>query len=240
MTRLRLVLLLLLAALPLPLALAAEPARAADECEGLQVCVPVAGPWVVVPVRSGASRPEVRYQLTCPRGYVVGGTDAELSHRAIDVAFVARLGSPVNPGVSTARSAVFVASYVGAGSPAPTFRPHIGCIPAAGSGIRVPTSVSAPSQLEPGQPATRRVRTVRVRPGSATVARACTARERLVGASHAVGFFRRTPPGASLVATVEATRSVSGRRVSVRVRGNAELGGVRAVVQVHAVCARAR
>jgi hypothetical protein len=33
---------------------------------------------------------------------------------------------------------------------------------------------------------------------------------------------------------------VSGSRVVVRARGDAELGGVRAVVQVHATCARAR
>jgi len=229
--------LLVLAALLSPLLLAAEPALAADECEGLQVCVPIAGPWVVVPAGSGASRPEVRYQLTCPRGYVVGGLDAELSHRAIDVSFLGRLGSPVNPGISTSRSAVFVASFVGSSARGPTFQPHIGCIPAAGSGIRVPTSVV---QISPGQPTSRRVRTARVRPGTVTVIQACRARERLVGASHAFGFFRRTPPSASLVATVSGTRSVEGRRVVVRARGDAELGGVRAVVQVHAVCARAR
>jgi hypothetical protein len=79
-----------------------------------------------------------------------------------------------------------------------------------------------------------------VRPGTTTVTQACTARERLVGASHAIGFFRRTPPNASLVATVTSTRTVSGSRVVVRARGDAELGGVRAVVQVHAICARTR
>jgi len=232
----RRLLLLLCIALP-ALALSAPAGAATRECQGLQVCVPIAGPWVVVPAGSGASRPEVRYQLTCPRGYVVGGLDAELSHRAIEVSFLARLGSPVNPGISTSRSAVFVASFVGSSARGPTFRPHIGCIPAAGSGIRVPTSVA---QISPGQPTIRRVRTARVRPGAVTVIQACRARERLVGASHAFGFFRRTPPSASLVATVSGTRSVEGRRVVVRARGDAELGGVRAVVQVHAVCARAR
>jgi len=229
--------LLLLVVLVTPLLVAAEPAQAADECEGLMVCVPVAGPWVVVPTSSGANRPQARWQLTCPRGYVVGGLDAELSHRAIDVSFLGRLGSPVNPGISTSRSAVFVASFVGSAARAPTFRPHIGCIPAAGSGIRVPTAVTA---FPPGQPTTLRVRTVRVRPGTATVTQACTAREQLVGASHAIGFFRSTPPSASLVATVTSTRTVSDNRVVVRARGDAELGGVRAVVQVHAACARAR
>ena len=30
-------------------AMSAGSARAADECKGLRVCLPVAGPWVVVP-----------------------------------------------------------------------------------------------------------------------------------------------------------------------------------------------
>ena len=42
------------------------PAGATNECRGLNPCVPVAGPWVVVPVGHGASRPQVQYQLTCP------------------------------------------------------------------------------------------------------------------------------------------------------------------------------
>jgi hypothetical protein len=215
----------------------AAPAQATDECEGLQVCVPIAGPWVVVPQGAGAVREVVRYQLTCPRGYVVGGLDAELSHRAIDVSFVGRLGSPVNPGISTARAVLFVASYVGEGARAASFRPRAGCIPASGSGIRIPTAVGA---FPPGQPTTFRARTVRVRPGAATITQECTRRERLVGAGHAVGFFRRTPPSAGLIATVTASRAASRARVVVRARGDAELGGVRAVVQAQALCARAR
>ena len=213
---------------------AAAHAQATNECKGHQVCVPVAGPWVLVPTGSETRRPTVQYQLTCPRGYIVGGLDAELTHRGIDLSFVARLGSPVNPGISTSRSAVFTASYVGSGARAPSFRPHIGCIPAAGGGPRVPTSVAA---FPPGEPATRRVRTVRVRPGTTTVAQACRRGERLVGASHALAFRRQAPPSTSLASTVSGSQSVSGSRVVVRVLANAELGGVRALVQVHAVCA---
>ena len=227
---------LLLALAATPVLAVPPPAQAANECAGLQVCIPVAGPWVVVPTASGPRRPTVEYQLTCPRGHVVGGLDAELSHRAIDVAFLGRLGSPVNPGISTSRSVVFVASYVGTGARAPTFRPFVGCVPATGAG-RVPTAVG---QLPPGQPTARRVRTVRVRPGTATVVQACRRAERLVGASHAFGFLRERPPSASLVGTVSGSRAVSGDRVVVTVRGDAELGGVRALVQVHALCARVR
>lgn len=217
------------------LALGAGSAGAARECDGLQVCVPVAGPWVVV-ATGGKPRPQVEWQLSCPRGYIVGGVDAELSQRAIDVSFLGRLGSPVNPGITTSRAAVFVGSYVGATPRGPTFRPHIGCMPAQGGGGRVPTSATA---FPPGEPTVRRVRTVRVRPGEATVVARCARGERLVGGTHAFGFFMRQAPSASLVSSISGSRSTNTSSVSVRVRGDAELDGVRAVVQVQAVCSRA-
>jgi len=215
----------------------ALPAGGANECDGLMVCVPVAGPWVVVPTSGSVPRPRVEYQLTCPRGHVVGGLDARLSERAIDVGFLGTLGSPVNPGITTSRSVVFFATYVGASARAPSFKPFIGCMPGAGGGSRVPTSATV---VRPGRPTIRRVKTVRVRQGATTVTRRCTARERLVGASHAFGFSTRTPPSQSLVAGLSADQSVRGREVVVRVRADAELADVRAVVQVHAVCARTR
>jgi hypothetical protein len=215
----------------------ASPAGGANECDGLMVCVPVAGPWVVVPSSTGVPRERVEFQLDCPRGYVVGGTDARVSHRSIDVGFIGTVGSPVNPGITTSRSAVFLGMYAGrAASAAPTFKPFIGCMPMAGGGSRIPTSVS---QLRPGRPVTRRVKTVRVRPGTTSVAQRCSTGERLVGGSHAFGFFTRTPPSASLVGSVSGSQQRSGEGVVVRVSGDAELAGVRAVVQVSALCARA-
>ncbi|MGH3133508.1 MAG: hypothetical protein ACRDNY_07180, partial [Gaiellaceae bacterium] len=133
----------------------ATQAEGARECDGLQVCIPIAGPWVVVPVGEGAPRPGVDFQLTCPPRYVVGGLDAELSERAIDVSFSGRLGSPVNPGITTSRSAVFTGSYVGESPRSPTFKPYVGCMPAAGGGPRVPTSLSV---VPPGSPTVRRVK----------------------------------------------------------------------------------
>jgi hypothetical protein len=217
------------------LAAGSGPASAATrECQGFQVCVPVAGPWVVVPVGSGAARTRVAYQLSCPRRYVVGGLDAELSQRGIDVTFAGAIGSPVTPGVTTGRAVVFAASYVGGAPRAPTFRPHIGCVPSSGAGTRIPTAASV---VRVGHPTAWRVTTKRVRPGTSRVATACTAKERVVGASYAFGFFGRRPPDAGLVGTLSGTQAVSGRRVVVTVRADAELGGVRAVAQVQAVCA---
>jgi hypothetical protein len=82
------------------------------------------------------------------------------------------------------------------------------------------------------------VKTVRVRPGTTSVAQRCSSGERLVGGSHAFGFYTRTPPSASLVGGVSGSQRQSGEGVVVRVSGDAELAGVRAVVQVSALCVR--
>jgi hypothetical protein len=230
---------LLLATLTLALTAGSGPAQAADECDGLMVCVPVAGPWVVVPVSSSVPRPRVEYQLTCPRGHIVGGIDAELSNRSIDITFIGKLGSPVNPGITTSRSVVFVAQYVGSTAAVATFRPHIGCMPASGGG-GIPTAAAAAAVVPPGDPTIRRVRLARVRPGRQTIARGCGARELLVDAAHGIGFATRRPPSATAVGLVTARHAVRGSRVVATVEGNAELGTIRAVVQVQAVCSRVR
>ena len=216
------------------LAVGVTSAGATNECRGLNPCVPVAGPWVVVPVGRALPRAEVQYQLTCPRGFVVGGVDAELTERAIDVSFLGASGSPVGPGITTSRVVVFVASYVGAGAPAPSFRPHAGCLPTSGGGQRTPTGVSA--TVPPGKPTVRRVRTVRVR-SSATITVACRADERLVATHLARGFFTPAPPGPALVSSLSATPRISGDRVVVAVRARQARG---ATVQIAAVCAGGR
>src|SRR6185437_3933666 len=46
---------------------AAGTAGATRECNGFQVCVPVAGPWVLTPGRA-----ETHWQLSCPKNFIVG------------------------------------------------------------------------------------------------------------------------------------------------------------------------
>jgi hypothetical protein len=216
------------------LAVGVAPAGATNECRGLQVCVPVAGPWVVVPTGSGVPRPQVQYDLACPKRYVVGGTDAELTDRWIDLGFLGTLGAPANPGITTSQEAVFVASYAGATPHAPTFRPHVGCIPTAGGGGRIPTAAVVP----PTKPTVRRVRNVVLRSGGVQrVAQGCAAGERLVGAAHAIGFYTDQPPSSALVSSVTTAQALKAGRVVVTVRSGTGVIGVRAIVQVEAVCA---
>ncbi len=221
------------------LAAFASAATAANECEGLQVCVPVAGPWVVVPAGAAVPRPRAEFQLSCPEGHVVGGLDVELSHRGIDVSFGGLVGSPVAPGVTTERSAFFTATYTGSTDQATSFRPHLGCVPTAGGGGRIPVSHTA---FPAGPPSARRVTAVRVPAGAGVVRarRACGANERLVSAWHALAFRTQEPPPARLVKAVRVTQVVRAEAVTVTVRGSTALQGARAIVQVGAVCAGER
>ncbi len=224
-----------LAAALAALVLGVAPAAATNECKGLQVCVRVAGPWVVVPASRATPRVPVQYQLSCPRGFVVGGLDAELSDRAVDLDFLGLLGSPVNPGVTTTRAVVFRGVYTGASARTPTFRPHIGCIPSAGGGSG-PVPFRAPQAFPPGQPTVRHVRSVRVRSGAIRAAAACAAGERLISGWHAVGFYTKASPSADLIQSVSTARSIRGNSVVVRGRAGADVGAVRAVLQVGVVC----
>jgi hypothetical protein len=224
------------AALVCALAAGVGSAGATNECRGLNPCVPVAGPWVLVDVGRSVPRPQVQYQLTCPQGFIVGGIDAELTDSRIDLAFLGRSGSPVNPGITTSRTIVFVASYVGTRARTPAFRPHIGCIRARGGGSRVPTAISA--VVPPGEPTVRRVRTFRVAAGTQRqFVQSCRAGERLVGAYHSRAVFSRVPPSETVAGSLAAHRRISGNRVVVTARGGPGVRGVRAVVQVAAVCA---
>jgi hypothetical protein len=207
-------------------AAAAVPAaaHATNECRGLQVCVPVAGPWVLT---SSVSR--VEYDLTCPARFIVAGLDAELSVRGIEVGFVGALGTPVNPGITTQRDVVFLGRVVRGSAAAASFRPHIGCVPASGGGQRVPTAYHA---FAPGKPVDRRVVEVTVR-GKQTVTGRCPTRERLTSATHAIGFYGETPPTAAAARAIRVTQRTRNGVVTLHVRSS-----VRAVVQLDLVCVK--
>jgi hypothetical protein len=233
---------LVLAALGLFLPGVAGEARAAGECRGLDVCVSVPGPWVAVPAAAARQASVIHYQLTCPRRHIVGGLDALLSDRRLDVEFLGNLGSPVNPGITTGRSVVFVATY--ARRRRTSFRPFLGCIPQSGGGGRettsyTPFSASKPAAVRP-QPPQRRVRTLRLRPGAGrSLSARCPGAERLVGTSHAVGFRRKAAPSAAIMSGVNVSRSVRPGIVELSAtRSSAVPGATRVEVQLHLLCAK--
>lgn len=230
--------LVILVALTASLAVGVTASRAADECNGLLVCIPVAGPWVVIPASEGAVVATSDWKLVCPEG-VVGGVDARASEKAVAVAFPGRIGSPVNPGITTAESLVFRGTYTGRASRATSYRPFIGCIP-GGGGPRTPTAASGAEAVKPGEPITTRIATVRVVAG--TLARAklgCRPGERLLHAGHSVGLFTGDAPSQPQRTAVRVIRVVRGGKLLVSATRTGALDdNIRAVVQLQAVCAR--
>ncbi len=219
--------------------LAPSTARAGTECDGLIVCIPVKGPWVQVP---GGGTPTY-YQLSCPgRGQVIGGLDADRAG-PLELSFLGTLGGPVGPGVTTSRSAVFVARTVRSLA---SFRPLLGCIPAGGGGGRSRTSYEPKRKLMAVAPAPqpdatiRRVKNVRLKDApSERAAQTCRAGERLLAHSAAIAFRRNRPLALSALGSVRATARTAGGRVVVRVHsGITRPFGVRVELQIHAICVK--
>ena len=215
-------------------AVAVAPGRGADECRGLMACIPVAGPWVVVPAAGGAST--AAWQLECPQRGVVAGLDARVTEPALGVSFTGRLGSPVNPGITTTTAVLFTGTYVGRTAKPTSFRPFIGCL--RGGGRRTPTAASA-TPLRPGEPIVTRVKTLRVRVGQlARTTHGCRRGERLLGASHAVGLHSGEAPPQAAASSVRVVLAVRAGRILVSASRQGLPARVRAEVQVHAECAR--
>jgi hypothetical protein len=217
-------------------ALATPSGRAADECRGLMICIPVKGPWVAISAATRARPfPSARWQLKCPEG-VVAGLDARLSDRAIDVDFSGLTGSPVNPGITTTNAAVFTGTYTGRERKATSFRPFIGCVPGGGGG-RIPTSLKA---FKPGRPTVIRARTLRVMPGTLLRAtHACRRGEQLVRSSHAVGLYSgEEPPTPSQLAGVRVTLAVRDGQILVAASRQGLTRRIGVAVQVLATCTR--
>jgi hypothetical protein len=205
---------------------------AADECNGLMVCIPVAGPWVHVPAPSGASAAVAHWQLICPKG-VVGGTDARASERGVTVDFVGELGSPINPGITTRTSAWFEGVYPGPPKHASSFQPFIGCLPSPGGGGRTRTAVP----VKPGNGVTVRTRTLKVAPGApARAAIACRSDERMLTVTHAVGIFQANPPTDAQFASVHVTQLRQGRLAIIEATRSGGVGPIRSDVQIQATC----
>lgn len=202
----------------------ATPAGATRECHGFPVCVPVAGPWIL------AGQTEVQFQLACPKRMVVAGLDAELSERGIDVVFRGALGAPVNPGITTSSAAVFLGRVVRGSGRAPSFRPHIGCVPASGTGQRVPTAYAPPSPQSPLS------FDVPVLPGTHRFVGACRTNQHLAAATHAIGFYGAAPPTPALASSVTVTQKIEAGKVFVLVHGAPEIRSIHAIVQVDLVC----
>jgi hypothetical protein len=213
------------------------PASAAGECKGLKVCIPVAGPWVVIPAPARGSSLAL-WQLACPQG-VVGGIDALASETDVTVDFAGRIGSPVNPGITTAASVVFKGTYAGRPHRVTSFQPFVGCIATSGGGAHTPMAFVRTHPVRPGEPITTRVRTLEVVNG--TLARAkltCKPGERLLGSTHSTGLYTSGAPSAAEMASVRVIVVRHGRQILASATRRGLAVNIHVEVQVLAECAR--
>jgi len=209
-------------------ALLAPAGRAANECNGIQRCVPVTGPWVAVPANG-----EVDFLLECPGAKgIVGGTDALVSSQQVAVSWDAIPGSPIGSGRTTNFEVLFRA--VAGNHRLGEFQPFIGCIPTQSS-TRDTTGVPARPL---GPPLDLHAAQVEVAPGSASSGSLhCPSGEELVDSWTATAFAvsQPTPPGAASAITVHAT--IHGGVASATASAAATLSAsLRALVQLGIRC----
>jgi len=225
----------LLAVLAVPGALAQAPPRV---CEGLTICSPIAGPWVIVPGPQPPARVGTAvWQLECPDGFV-GGLDARVANPWVEVRFPGLMGSPVNPGITTRRMTVFEATSVGPAGVPSSFIPFAGCIPAEG-GPRTPTgggSPAAPEQLGLG-PITRVVRVVEVRKPRVRAGLSCKRGLRLVASAASAGIYTALHPTRRQLEKVHLTKELIRDHVWITVTRGDLAPRIPVQVQIHALCA---
>ena len=185
------------------------PAAATNECRGLLICVPVAGPVgrrAAEPARAAAGG---QFQLSCPRGYVVGGLDAELSDRG-DRPHLPRARSAAPSTRGSRRRATPSSSRrtPAARLGAPSFRPHLGCMPATGGGGPRSRRRSRPGRAAAATRPSGACATSALRPGTARASQRVRARgERLVGGlARGRLLHPRPPPAPALAGAVTATQ----------------------------------
>jgi hypothetical protein len=208
----------------------AGPAGATNECHGIQACIRVAGPWVLVPAHGST-----RFLLSCPQGRsVVAGLDAQVTSREVHVDFVGRIGAPVQPGVTTTRYALFRA--VSSSNRRQLFQPRAGCIAPQGGGGR--STVSA-RVSPPGPSLEFRARIVVISPGAVKFGSVtCLPNEHVVGTWHSIAFRTKNPPKVVNANYVRAGSVVVKKKVVLTASSTDALSiDVHAVVQVGAECA---
>ena len=230
--------LLVLAALAAVVGVTGASAQAPPRvCEGLTICSPVAGPWVVVPAPVPPARVGTAvWLLGCPDGFV-GGLDARVANPWVQVRFPGLMGSPVNPGITTRRDTVFLATSVGLPGHTSSFIPFIGCIPAEG-GPRTPTGVgrvARPEQLGTG-PIIRIVRPVEVRRRRVRAGLACQKGQRLVDWTASMGIYTALHPTPRQLAKVHLTTELIKEHVWITATRSDLARTIPVQVQIHVLC----
>ena len=217
--------------------------QAADECKGLQVCIPVAGPVGRDP-GAGEASATATWQLVCPEG-VVGGVDAQASETARRRRVPRAHRQPRQPRHHDDEVARLHRAPMPAGARRADELPAVHRLhPGGGGGPRTPTSFVPRADDGQARRADHRARRGRshVDAGAGSRARRsrCQPGERLLRAAHSVGLYTPDVP-TQRAARRRARRARAPRRhdprqrdaarpaPTGRARRRAGAGGVRAV-----------
>ena len=222
------------------LAVGVAPGSAADECNGLMVCIPVAGP-VGRDSRASTAPPPRATGSSSARRASSGASMRAPASKAVAVEFPGRIGSPVNPGITTAESLVFRGTYVGRARSRDELPAVHRLHPRRRRRQRTPTAHSRAQDRQAGRAdhhahrdgAGHAGRRWRARRFAAARASASCARATASGSTRAA---RPRPPQLAAV----QRRAGRPRRRDPRQRDAVEASrdGVRAAVQLQAECAR--
>ena len=184
------------------------------ECLNISNCVPVLGPWVVVPARQ-----EATYLATCKslRNFVVDGTDARASSTSIRVWFDGRIGGGIGvpPQSILARAILLFHAVSNNGEPG-SFQPLLGCVTQRPASKRATFSARRVAGV-PGTPASPpldlRANNRVLEFSSGRMFTACAPGEKLVGRWSALSVNTTGPPARVYANSVSVDRVPAGNRV---------------------------
>jgi hypothetical protein len=182
------------------------------ECRGIKNCLGTRGPWVEVPA-SG----EATYLFGCPQriGFIVAGTDARASSKAIRVWFDDRIGGRIGPLVKPGAAPVLLFHAASDDGRAGWFQPVIGCVSLIPKNKR--STTSAYGGVSPGPPGDLRAESIVPRIaadlGVQRKRLACPRNERAVSGWGAYGLFTSNPPDSSFDDAISISTVLQGRRV---------------------------
>ena len=215
--------------------------QAADECKGLPICIPVTGPWVAIPPRTAASRRRDLASSTCPQGRRRrrrrAGERARGRGRVPGAARQPRQPGHHDRGLARLPRHLRRTRAPGHELPA-VHRLH----PGRRRGTRARPSRSRRPRRAPSSRASRsrsRVTTLRW-PGHARSRHARCQAERAPAAAARIasGSTPHGVPTKAQLAAVHVVRVRSGSQILVSATRRGLPAGIRAEVQVQAVCAR--
>jgi hypothetical protein len=205
-------------------AVAAPAASGEVECQGIDNCTTVKGPWVAVQGKTQPDQFQAFWTGVCPAPDLSAGSDwASSTPFGLEVYLLQASRSPI---YGEDNSEIFVAENNNA--QARSFQPLLGCVPDA----------AAPPRAAGAVRLARRISSHRLEARSrAAFMHRCRRGERVMSSGSAVGFFEERPPSARDLLGLSVRHRERGRGARVEVETGPRAGDdERVQLQVSLIC----